>query len=222
MLKQIMADSTNQTQEQVRKMLMQMIALVPGQLFRDIELFHKKFGLEPTKDPGHRLDPEMLKFRIKFMAEELNEYCQAVGQSVRNVDADKATGAGLNWAPINPDFFDAEEAFDALVDLAYVCLGTAYLHRFDFNSGWARVQEKNMQKVRAARPEDSKRGSGFDVVKPEGWTPPILTDLLDEECGACHGVGDHGDLSIEPVICGKCCGKGTVKRARPSGDGQQG
>jgi hypothetical protein len=36
-----------------------------------------------------------------------------------------------------------------------------------------------MQKRRAQSANESKRGSAFDIVKPDGWTPPDLTDLLE-------------------------------------------
>lgn len=68
--------------------------------------------------------------------------------------------------------------FDALIDLAYVVLGTAHLQGFDFEEGWRRVHAANMSKVRARRKSDSKRKSKFDVVKPEGWQAPVLTDLI--------------------------------------------
>lgn len=70
------------------------------------------------------------------------------------------------------------ESFDALIDLVYVALGTAYLHRFPFNEGWARVQEANMRKVRANKKSDSKRRTTHDVVKPPGWRSPELDDLV--------------------------------------------
>jgi predicted HAD superfamily Cof-like phosphohydrolase len=169
MLRQEIANASDQVQEQVRSMLHQMIDLVPGQLFRDIGRFHEKFELKPTDDPGHRLPDDVLEFRIKFMFEELQEYVDAVGGSYGcpNVSIDSAK-------------FDAEEAFDALIDLVYVALGTAYLHRFPFNEGWDRVQAANMKKVRASGDDDplSKRKHSKDVVKPPLWEPPILKDLL--------------------------------------------
>jgi predicted HAD superfamily Cof-like phosphohydrolase len=169
MLAQGMAEASNQVQQQVRDMLRQMLELVPGQLFRDIERFHEKFGLAPTDDPGHRLPDDVLAFRIKFMFEELQEYVDAVGGSY-----------GCPNVSIDPAKFHAEDAFDALIDLAYVALGTAYLHRFPFNEGWARVQAANMKKVRASGDDDplSKRKHNKDVVKPPLWEPPILKDLL--------------------------------------------
>jgi len=72
---------------------------------------------------------------------------------------------------------DLEGQLDALVDLVYVALGTAYLQGFDFNEAFRRVHEANMKKVRARQKSDSKRASSYDVVKPVGWTPPDLSDL---------------------------------------------
>jgi hypothetical protein len=43
------------------------------------------------------------------------------------------------------------------------------------------VHEANMKKVRALRPEDSKRGSIYDIVKPVGFVAPTLTDLIRKE-----------------------------------------
>lgn len=127
-------------------------------IFQAIVEFHEKYELVNEGAPTV-LSEEMADFRIGFMNEEWQEYCDAHA--------------------IN----DLEGMLDALVDLVYVALGTAYLHGFDFNEAFRRVHEANMLKVRAERSGDSKRGSQYDVVKPEGWEPPVLTDLAypDEE-----------------------------------------
>ena len=208
MLAQEVAEASDQVQQQVRCMMHQMLELLPGQLFRDIQRFHEKFGLEPTRDPGHQLPDDVLKFRIKFMFEELQEYVDAVGGSYGcpNISIDSAK-------------FHAEDALDALIDLVYVALGTAFLHRFPFNEGWARVQEANMAKVRASGADDplSKRKHAIDIVKPPGWTPPVLVDLLDEKCPACQGTGTPSlTLATEPDDCGKCNGTGRRKRVAPT------
>lgn len=114
---------------------------------QNIVEFHAKFELPPNGDAGF-LPPELFGFRLKFMQEELDEYRDAV---VRG---------------------DLVKAFDALLDLQYVVLGTIYLHNFPFDAGWRAVHEANMKKMRAERAEQSKRGSTFDVVKPPGWVPP--------------------------------------------------
>lgn len=42
---------------------------------------------------------------------------------------------------------------------------------------WNDVQRANMSKERALKATDSKRGSTYDVIKPEGWLPP-QTDAI--------------------------------------------
>lgn len=132
----------------------------------DIAEFHRKFGLLPTADGI--LPKDLAEFRIKFLREELKEYEEAVR-------------AG-----------DLEKAFDALLDLAYVTYGTAYLHGFPWSTGWDRVHEANMKKVRAERADQSARRSVFDVVKPAGWTPPDLSDLVKR-------VKESGNGGVEGI-----------------------
>lgn len=176
-LRQASEQAMNQHQEQVRTLLLEMIRIVPGQLFRDVELFHKKFELAETDHPNHELTPELQGFRTKFMWEELKEYCDASGVTITATLLADGTYK-LGFEP-NPDAaFNAEDAFDALIDLVYVALGTALLHGFPFNAGWQRVQDANLQKVRAERADQSKRGSTFDVIKPPHWQAPSHKDLL--------------------------------------------
>jgi predicted HAD superfamily Cof-like phosphohydrolase len=149
---------------------------LPPNFFADIRSFHEKFGLAPTdgRFGAHVLDQHAQRFRIKFMFEELLEYCRAVGYSP-TIAEDGTVEVKLAEAH---DGFDGAQAFDGLIDLVYVALGTAYLHGFPFDEGWKRVQAANMAKVRATSEEQSKRGSKLDVVKPPGWKAPSLEDLL--------------------------------------------
>ena len=128
--------------------------------FEDVGQFHEKFGL-PRSSDSHRAIPhndtprELLEFRAAFMAEELDEFMRAMERD------------------------DIPEMFDALLDLVYVALGTAHVMNLPWQAGWNRVQASNMAKVRAAKDgSDSKRDSSWDVVKPEGWIPPHLEELL--------------------------------------------
>lgn len=119
----------------------------------DIKSFHQKFELEPLEKPGF-LPDDLAQFRLKTLFEEINEYSEAVDKG------------------------ELDKAFDALIDLVYFALGTAYLHRFPFAEGWVRVQLANMAKVRSMEPKSNERGGGYDIIKPEGWTPPDLSDLV--------------------------------------------
>jgi predicted HAD superfamily Cof-like phosphohydrolase len=136
-------------------------------MFEDVQDFHRKFGLEYEGRP-RMLPPDLEKFRCKFMLEELEEYVLAV---IAYHDAETAQCR----------FEAMAKAFDALIDLVYVALGTADLHGFPFHKGWDRVHKANMSKVRAERASDSKRGSTYDVVKPPGWKAPDLLDLVKGE-----------------------------------------
>lgn len=146
-----------------------------GRLFTDIVAFHEKFGLRPPVS-GHRLPDDVVKFRIKFMLEEVLEYADAMGYSV-SVDPGPERKVSIELFDLEADL---ENAFDALIDSAYVVLGTAYLQEFPFDAGWDRVHSANMLKERAASASDprSKRAHQADVVKPKGWKPPVLSDLL--------------------------------------------
>lgn len=118
----------------------------------DLKAFHKKFGLE-YNGPPREIPYEMSLFRLNFLDEELREYMRA-------------------WQEQNP-----VKMLDALVDLCYVAIGTAYLHGWNFDEAWTRVHAANMCKVRSTEEHDD-RGGRFDVIKPEGWEPPMLDDLV--------------------------------------------
>lgn len=120
---------------------------------QDIADFHEKFGLEMPKRPS-ALSAEMLQFRIKFLQEELDEYIKSSEEG------------------------DLEGQFDALIDLVYVAMGTAYLQGFPWKEGWDEVQRANISKERATTAGQSKRGTSLDVIKPPGWIPPDIGFIL--------------------------------------------
>lgn len=128
--------------------------------FEDVGEFHEKFDLPFVREvmlesPRPSWDHELLEFRTKFMQEELDEFTEAV------------------------EDHDHAKAFDALLDLVYVAMGTAHIQGYPWQAGWSEVQRANMKKVRAAADgSDSKRGSKWDVVKPPGWEPPDITSVL--------------------------------------------
>lgn len=128
----------------------------------DIAEFHEKFGLAYGGSP-RILPQDIYELRSKRLHEEVREYDEAYAAR------------------------DLHGQFDALIDLAYILLGTSHLQGLPFAAGWARVHEANMAKVRVARAEDSKHGSPFDIVKPPGWKPPDLNDLLPPPSTSIQG-----------------------------------
>ena len=125
-------------------------------MMQDITNFHEKFGL-PQREIGKSPSNKLANFRIKFILEELQELNTAMGTE------------------------NLGEVLDALVDIVYVALGTAYCFNLPFDEAWKRVHEANMKKVRATDPSASKRGSTLDVVKPIGWEKPDIEGLLSAD-----------------------------------------
>jgi predicted HAD superfamily Cof-like phosphohydrolase len=125
-------------------------------LIKDIDAFHKKFGFEKNDKVGIPENNELVNFRTSFLLEELTEYTQAITKK------------------------DTAGALDALVDIVYIALGTAWLFNLPFEKAWNEVQKANMSKIRT-KSKSKKRGTSFDVVKPKGWRPPDLEQIIEEE-----------------------------------------
>lgn len=156
--------------------------------FEQVKAMHAKFELANTEGPT-ALTVEEYRFRVKAMVEELVEYMQVVfkdrikrGDEFLGLDDMKA----LIWAHVDklelrddvnrPEVL--EEQFDALIDLSVFTYGTGDRQGFPFDVGFKRVMDKNMQKELAGTGENSKRGFARDLVKPKGWTAPVLIDLV--------------------------------------------
>ena len=114
--------------------------------FDKIKAFHDKHGLGYDGSPRHLDDPEE-RFRMKCFFEEIDEYQMADAQA------------------------NLTEKFDALVDLAYFCIGTAHRMGLPFDLGFDRVHQTNMLK------EIAPNG---DLVKPANWEPAWLQDLVSD------------------------------------------
>jgi len=122
-------------------------------MFHDISEFHMKFRLDKHKKPDLGTS-EYQEFRLNFIKEEVDELEEAL----------KSNNKAL--------------VFDALIDIAYVTLGTAYVMGFPWRHGWNEVHDTNMKKIRVDNGKQSKRGSTYDVIKPKDWEPPRLKELL--------------------------------------------
>lgn len=130
-----------------------------SKMWEDIEAFHQQFML-PQQEVPSLLPKELYEFRLKFMHEELKEFEDACYLK------------------------DTVKAFDALLDLVYVAMGTAYMMNMPWEEGWDHVQKANMAKRRAKKESESARGTTYDVVKPEGWVGPdkmLLAEIIMHE-----------------------------------------
>jgi predicted HAD superfamily Cof-like phosphohydrolase len=125
-------------------------------ILKDIDNFHKKYGFEKNEKIDIPNNSELINFRTAFLMEELAEYTNAITKK------------------------DAAGALDALVDIVYIALGTAWLFNLPFEKAWNEVQKANMSKIRA-KDKTGKRGTKFDVVKPKDWKAPNIEKIIDEE-----------------------------------------
>ncbi len=147
-----------------------------------VKRMHRYFKINNTTGPT-ALSAEEYKFRIRAMLEEVFEYISAVVPAADNEtfqDIETRLYATLESCMITPthNTHVLEAQFDALIDLAIFTMGTSERHGFNFPVGFKRVMEKNMQKKLAGTYNSSKRGFSADLIKPDGWTPPDLLDLV--------------------------------------------
>lgn len=126
----------------------------------DIAEFHERFGLQQNiaivklGEERDQMSAEEWKLRNKRLMDEAAES-----------EAAHADG-------------DDNEYLDALVDICYIALGTAYRRGWDFAEAWRRVHVANMTKERGEA-KTSKYGSSYDIVKPVGWKAPDHADLVN-------------------------------------------
>lgn len=111
---------------------------------KDVADFHEMILQDHGENYPSLVSLEYCVERSRFLAEELDEFAIAAGD---------ANIVGLA---------------DALADLVYVALGTAYKMGLPFDDIWAAVHEANMRKVSG----QTKRGNRIDAMKPVGWVGP--------------------------------------------------
>ena len=116
--------------------------------YKDIKDFHKKFKFKQGKGI-ESMDYNFSNWRVDFLMEEIAELTDAL------------------------DNKDDVEILDALIDICYVAMGTAWLMGFPFEEAWKEVQRSNMEKIR----EPSERSEN-DVIKPEGWKKPDIKGII--------------------------------------------
>ena len=119
-----------------------------------LRIFHRAFkhplGLDyPT---SHTIMDSEKKLRRVLIQEEYTELMDAINNG------------------------DDDEVLKELCDLVYVCVGFAVTYGWSFDTAFNRVHQSNMSKLDAdgnpAYREDGK------VVKPKGYKPPKLLDLV--------------------------------------------
>lgn len=116
-----------------------------------IKRMHNKFGIPCEKV---KFSPEEKDFRVKCLCEEVQEYMEATTR---------------------------EDELDALVDLVVFALGTAERQNLlgSFEEAFERVMAANLNKE--VGPNEKRDSFALDLVKPEGWQPADLSDLVRQQ-----------------------------------------
>ena len=119
---------------------------------KDMKMMHDFYGVRESMKHDPEWLAELLKFRFRFLQEELNEGNAAIESR-------------------NP-----EEVVDSLIDLVVVAVGTLDLFDVDFEKAWYSVLAANMNKTPGIK-ESRPNPLGLpDLIKPEGWKAPSHSD----------------------------------------------
>lgn len=126
--------------------------------FDDVGEFHRKMNLPVTSDRKPQLMTRAtFTYRTNFLFEELREFIEAHNSG------------------------DIAGAFDALMDLAWIAMGTAHYLGVPWNEGWQEVVRANMEKRPWVEGDPIKPRNvvGLEVVKPKGWREPDIAGVLE-------------------------------------------
>lgn len=130
--------------------------------------FHKAFG-QPILDVPMAPEADRVRLRLRLIAEEFGEFCEAVGYPIELPDFDASWNGSVNVAAVA----------DALADLDYVIEGTRLEFGIDGGPIAAEVHRSNMVKLhRDGVPVQRADGK---IMKPADWTPPDIDGELRKQ-----------------------------------------
>ena len=141
--------------------------------------FHSAFGhpIAPAATPGDR---KLRELRVKLIAEELTELCEALGVAVK-IESNGVSSQFVVEAVKDDDQVDLIAAADALGDLDYVVQGANLVFGFPAEPVLKEIHRANMSKLG----EDGKpiyREDG-KVMKGPNYTPPNVAGVLSGSVG---------------------------------------
>ena len=127
----------------------------------DINDMHYKFGATEWVENMHRSKnykvlKDFLAFRLDFLEEEFEETQAAFFKN------------------------DSKEVVDGLIDLIVIAIGTLDLFKCDADEVWDKIHNSNMLKEPGANKSRQNPFGLPDMVKPEGWVGPRITE---KNCG---------------------------------------
>lgn len=116
---------------------------------------------------------EVLKLRLKLIAEEFIELARAFGMNVWITPRVHETTIEINGNGLP---FDLIEAVDATADLKVVVIGTDVAMGVDGEPCFEAVHQSNMSKF-----IDGSRRADGKWQKGKSWTPPNLKPILEKQ-----------------------------------------
>ena len=125
--------------------------------FEDVSEFLEKFDMTLDVIGMGFIPLDLEKVRMNHLKEEVKELEEAY------------------------ETMNLEGVADALVDIVYIAMGTARMHNFPWQDMWDEIHAANLRKIRVIKSEDSKRGTTFDVAKPDNWAAPNLRKVFDKQ-----------------------------------------
>lgn len=134
----------------------------------DVEQFHRKAGQLVNKSPQVP-SQDVKALRLCLHREEYSELSEAIMSN------------------------DMVEIADGIADLIYVLLGTAVSYGIDMDPIFHDVHVTNMLKLGGA--DGPQFDSNGKIVKPKGWRPPRVEQLLIEQGWRkpCDDTCGHGE-----------------------------
>lgn len=171
-------DENERLTKQVAELQRSMTAMVEKSLPRRVRAFHEKFG-HPVRHTPTVPSEEEVRFRIRLITEEYLEFLTAC-VDVELIGAKKFRSI-IGDVPIKVNLVDA---YDALLDLAYVIEGTHATFGTLAEPGMVEVQRSNMEK--------DPNGPDGKPVKGPGWKPPQIEKVLRDQ-GAVLPSGEAAE-----------------------------
>lgn len=129
--------------------------------FRDQEKFMR--ACDQSTDTANY---DQFKMYLSLIKEEYNELLVAQGIDLKTMEQ------------VNPA--DPVEVLDALIDILVVTIGAIHSMGADGEGAWKEVMRTNFAKIDKDTGKVRKREDG-KVLKPVGWTPPVLNIFLTKE-----------------------------------------
>lgn len=121
------------------------------QVLSDVEKMMKLFEQSVRYVPTSKISSEEKKLRSALIAEETKELLDAIKKN------------------------DLDKIADGIIDVIVVTLGTAAAYGIPVHTVWNEIMVTNMAKANGPKdPETGKR------LKPKGWKPPNIKNLLKQ------------------------------------------